>query len=270
MKQAFWKIPKEWVKDWGLSGYEAIVLADIKAWDKPCTLDERAERCGISKNGVRKALENIAKKVPQSSTTEVPQSVQTKCHKVAQKSTQSGTKKVHKVAFPPHPPIIEERVEEREEIGLTNVSPAETSSAVEEKTIEKKKKKYTDEESKMHGEMKRIFDEEWLKVHGDNFYWTAAQMASLPKIAAQIKFHMPEEQKNALNIISDNFRIFIQHILKDLPWYRENGTPQVIASKFNEIYSQLKNGTAKPINGTDLHRAFGSRNITPDILEFLT
>ena len=243
----YWKIEKEWVTEWGLNGNEAILLADIIAWPS-CSIEERANRVGVTKRSVYRIIETLK------SCDKMSQEFVTKLHtqsvKMSQKVCKNVTKSVTKCHIPPHPPIIEEQVEEKEEIGLTNVSPAEPSSAVGEKPKEKKKKKYTEEQSKMHGEMKRIFDEEWLKVHGENFYWTPAQMASLPKIAAQIKFHMPEEQKNSLNIISDNFRIFIQHILKDLPWYRENGTPQVIASKFNEIYSQLKNGTAstKPTN----------------------
>ena len=244
MKQAFWKIPKEWVKDWGLSGYEAIVLADIKAWDKPCTLDERAERCGISKNGVRKALENIAKKVPQSSTTEVPQSVQkkyTKCtdfvHKVAQKSTQSGTKKVHKVAFPPHPPIIEERdIEENEEIRLQKADASATK---------KREKKYTPEEQKFHGELRDIFLSEWKALYGDDFEWGAADMVAAIRLKNSLKFKMKSDGYNSddINLLRDTYRLFIHKTLKgEAGDFFISKDLKTIASQFNSIYITLRNG----------------------------
>lgn len=243
--KAFWKIPKEWVKEWGLSGYEAIVLADIKAWDKPCTLYERAERCGISKNGVRKALENIAKKVPQSSTTEVPQSVQTKCHKVAQKSTQSGTKKVHKVAFPPHPPIIEEYIEEREEhITSTNVDvPKADASAVKKKS----RKKPPEELSLVH-RCRMIFEKYYLQKKGDPYYYLGAQDAmAIKQILQKIRFHMPDDIKDDEQKQEENFEIFVSMICsspKVENWIIDNLSIATINSKFNQIYSQLKNGTA--------------------------
>ena len=243
MKQAFWKIPKEWVKDWGLSGYEAIVLADIKAWDKPCTLDERAERCGISKNGVRKALENIAKKVPQSGTTDVPQSVQTMCHKVAQKSTQSGTKKVHKVAFPPHPPIIEEKYrEESEEIITPNGVPKADASAV------KKKKK---NEPSLQHRCRLFFEQIYEQKKGNKYYYSATDANALKQLLQKIRYLMPEDIKDDEQELEHNFQIFIQVICTSThvdSWVMDNLSLKIINSKFNEIYNQIKNGrtTAKP------------------------
>lgn len=117
----YWKIEKEWVHDWHLSGFECILLADIMAWSAPCTWDERAERVGISKNGVRKAFEGLLAKVPQSGTLEVIQNSALKCHKVAPMVPQSSTLGCHKVAFKvpqsstsPHTPLNKE--EENEEI----------------------------------------------------------------------------------------------------------------------------------------------------------
>lgn len=258
--KAYWKIPKEWVQEWGLSGLEAILLADIKSWDKPCTLDERAVRCGMSKNGVRKALENIAKKVPQSSTDKVPQSVLSKVHKVAQKKytkctnestqsvqkvPQSSTKLKEKKENSPTPPIKnkKETIEELEDITLNKLSVPNADASADKKTSTKKKKKYTDEEIKLHGELKAIFCEEWMKTHGEEFYWGPAAMSATIKIADQIKFYMPPEQKNDTEQLKFNFRFFVQKIFTSQDnWLRTNATPQVIASKFNEIYTSLKNG----------------------------
>ena len=110
----FWKIEKDWVHEWGLTHFEAVVLADIKSCDKPCTLQERADRCGASKNGIRKALESIQKKVPHSVQNRTHSGTEESTHSV-QNRTHSGTEEVHKVALPPYPPIIEEPKKNHEE-----------------------------------------------------------------------------------------------------------------------------------------------------------
>lgn len=111
--------------------------------------------------------------------------------------------------------------------------------------VEAPKKKSSAEEKKIHGELKNIFCEEWKKTHGEEFYWSAAAMTSTIKIADQIKFYMPQEQKNDPEQLKLNFRIFVQKILTSSDnWLRTNATPQIIASKFNEIYTSLKNGNA--------------------------
>lgn len=119
----YWKIDKDWVQVWGLTATECIVLADCETWQgtdgQGCTIDERAERCGLSRAGVRKVMASLQKKlqkVPQSST----QSCHFRCHKVAPKVLQSSTKGCYKVAqkvpqssTSPHTPYNKE--EEHEE-----------------------------------------------------------------------------------------------------------------------------------------------------------
>ena len=243
--KAYWKIPKEWVQEWGLSGLEAILLADIKSWDKPCTLDERAVRCGMSKNGVRKALENIAKKVPQSSTDEVPQSVLSKVHKVAQKSTQSGTEKCHKVAFPPHPPIIEEHIEEHEDITLDKSNVPNADASAGKKTSQKKEKKEEPKVYTIQHRCRTFFETIYEQKKGDKYYYAAKDAAALKQLLNKIKFLMPEEQKKDEAKLEENFQIFINTIFHSKilgAWITDNLSLPIINDKFNEIYSQLKNG----------------------------
>ena len=136
----------------------------------------------------------------------------------------------------PTPPIKENKKSEQEIKKERNISSS---------SEEAPKKKYSDVEKKLHGELKTIFCEEWTKTHGDEFYWSAAAMTSTIKIANQIKFYMPTEQKNDSEQLKLNFRIFVQKILTSSDnWLRANATPQIIASKFNEIYTSLKNGNA--------------------------
>ena len=58
----FWKLKKEWVLERGLTASEALLYADILSWNKPCTLEERARRVGMSIEGVRKMLKKIEEK----------------------------------------------------------------------------------------------------------------------------------------------------------------------------------------------------------------
>jgi len=167
--------------------------------------------------------------------------------------------------IPPTPPIKEnkkinqEGKKEEYNITLTNVSVP--------------KKKFSAVEKKLHWELKTIFCEEWFKTHGEEFYWSAAAMTATIKIADQIKYYMPHEQKNDTELLKINFRFFVQKILTSSDnWLRTNATPQIIASKFNEIYTALKNGntnynnynngTSDPISRAYIERtlrdAFGS------------
>ena len=276
--KAFWKIPKEWVQDWGLSWSEAGVLADMVSYPD-ATREERATRVGMTKPGLIKVLKRLQESKQsllllgkQSLLCDGKQSLPSGVNKVYQKRLTKFTKNGKQSLPPPTPPYIEDQEKNIEDIGLTIVSPAETSSAPEKKSSSKKEKKYTPEESKLHGELKRIFDEEWVSAFGDSFYWDGAEMAGLVKIKKQIQFKMKSNEcdPNDAEQIKFNFRFFIHKILTSLDnWTKENSSPKTIAGRFNVIYNQLKNG--KPSSNTaDNFHVFGSRNITPDILAEFT
>jgi hypothetical protein len=232
--KAYWKIPKEWVQEWGLSPAEALVLSDIQAWPN-CGHEERAKRVGLSPRQLTRIKDKMSS------------DVRTKCliglgQNVLKKRTKCP-KKSDKMSFPPYNPLYIEEREEQEDITLDKSNVPNADAAAGKKTSQKKKKKYTDEEIKLHGELKAIFCEEWLKTHGEEFYWGPAAMSATIKIADQIKFYMPPEQKNDTEQLKFNFHFFVQKILTSQDnWLRTNATPQVIASKFNEIYTSLKNG----------------------------
>lgn len=251
--KAFWKIPKEWVQDWGLSWSEAGVLADMVSYPD-ATREERATRVGMTKPGLIKVLKRLQESKQsllllgkQSLLCDGKQSLPSGVNKVYQKRSTKFTKNGKQSLPPPTPPYIEDQEKNIEDIGLTIVSPAETSSAPEKKSQQKKEKKYTPEESKLHGELKRIFDDEWKAVHVDDFYWGAAEMSAIVKIKEQIRFKMKSQGDNPDDTeqIKTNFQFFIHKILTSCDgWTRENASPKLIASKFNEIYTQLKNGNA--------------------------
>ena len=56
----FWKIPKQWVSDFGLSWNEAGLLADMVEWD--CPMQEHAARCRLTERTLSNALDSIAEK----------------------------------------------------------------------------------------------------------------------------------------------------------------------------------------------------------------
>ena len=252
--KAFWKIPKEWVQDWGLSWSEAGVLADMVSYPD-ATREERATRVGMTKPGLIKVLKRLQESKQsllllgkQSLLCDGKQSLPSGVNKVYQKRLTKFTKNGKQSLPPPTPPYIEDQEKNIEDIGLTIVSPAETSSAPPKKSAQRKEKKYTPEESKLHGELKAIFDEEWVSAFGDSFYWDGAEMAGLVKIKKQIQFKMKSNEcdPNDAEQIKFNFRFFIHKILTSLDnWTKENSSPKMIAGRFNVIYNQLKNGKSR-------------------------
>lgn len=249
MKQAFWKIPKEWVLEWGLTANEAILLADIVAWPT-CSVDERAKRIGLTRKAVYKLIERV-QNCNQSTQLLCNQSIQPFVTKVHKKCNQSTQKIVTKVHIPPHPPIIEEYIEEREEhITSTNVDvPKADASAVKKKS----RKKPPEELSLVH-RCRMIFEKYYLQKKGDPYYYLGAQDAmAIKQILQKIRFHMPDDIKDDEQKQEENFEIFVSMICsspKVENWIIDNLSLGTINSKFNQIYSQLKNGTAsaKPTN----------------------
>ena len=86
----FWKIDKTWVQEWGLTGNEALLLADLLDWE--CGMKERAQRLGVDRSGIYTTLGKLTKKVLKISTPE--------CRKIQQMllkiSTPECRKKQHK------------------------------------------------------------------------------------------------------------------------------------------------------------------------------
>ena len=253
----YWKIPKEWVQAWKLSGNEALLLADILSCPSS-TQEQRADAVNMSRRGMlntlqrlqdcKESLQLLCKESLQSDCEKSLQSVckeslQSDCEKSLQSLCRKFTKSAKEKKNPPTPPIIENKNKDnnnitQQDIGLANAKPL----AGEKKSSQKKEKKYTEEESKFHGELKRIYEDAWQQVHGEPFYWTPAHMAAIPKIVSQIRFLMPEEQKQNLDTLRTNFEVFVRKLMASNIWDNANFTPCIISSKFNEFYTALKNG----------------------------
>lgn len=161
----------------------------------------------------------------------------------------------------------------KEEVTSTVVDvPSENALAGKKKNLsvikEKKEKKY----SAAH-RCRLAFEQQYLQFKGEEYYYAAKDASAVKQLIDKIKTKMPDDLKENEDELVQNFTVFIQAILhggKVERWILDNLSLPVINSKFNEIYSQLKNGAAKQPNHADVQRAFGSRNIDAGILEFLT
>lgn len=83
----FWKIDKTWVQEWGLTGNEALLLADLLDWE--CGMTERAQRLGVTRQRLYVTLERLTEKLSQNVTPE--------CHKMLQRVSQNVTHRCHKM-----------------------------------------------------------------------------------------------------------------------------------------------------------------------------
>lgn len=131
----FWKIDKKWVQEWGLTGNEALLLADLLDWE--CGMKDRAQRLGVTRQRLYTTLERLTEKMSQNVTQE--------CHKMLQRVSQNVTPKCHKML---HNDVtkcdtvsiigehIEEHKEEREE-AHTHTREDEREALGEVETVEK-------------------------------------------------------------------------------------------------------------------------------------
>jgi len=128
----------------------------------------------------------------------------------------------------------------QEELVLSG-SDTETSAA-KRKTS---RKKYSEEQTELHSQCKTIFDEIYQKYKGSKFTWSAKEMAGLVAIIKSIQFQMVSQNLDtAPSVVGDNFSAFIERIYqRSDDWTKRNATPSLIASKFNEIYTYIKNNT---------------------------
>ena len=276
MSNTYINIKSEWLTEWRLTPAEAVVYGYLYGWlvegkkdlkqtqadmAKAVGMDERrfkrhlahlmaygcvaTERVGLATTYHLHARMLLNEGVSKMSLSDKNDTQCQKCHSLGDKNDTDSVSKMSPTTLY----NIKDNI-------TYNIKPENVVSGGEEKVVEevkepkapqkakapRKASPYTFEEQRLHGDLKRIYDEEWKAAHGEPFYWSPTAMAALVKIKKQIVFLMPESDKGNTEVIKDNFRIFVHLTLTTDGWYRANGTPQVISSKFNELYTQLKNG----------------------------
>lgn len=118
----------------------------------------------------------------------------------------------------------------------------------------KNKKKYT-----VTHRCRLAFEQYYLQFKGEEYYYAAKDANAVKQLLDKIKTKMPKEDKNNEDAIAFNFDAFIQAILNSgrvEKWIIDNFSLPVINSKFNEIYSQLKNGRQQHQNARDDEQSF--------------
>lgn len=107
-------------------------------------------------------------------------------------------------------------------------------------------KKYTPDEMHLHSQCKEFFSRCYKQYKGTDYYWSAKEMGAVVGVLKQIRFMMEESERNNLDQLWVNYQAFIQQIfVKADDWIIANVSPTLIQSKFNEIYTKLKNGTKR-------------------------
>lgn len=244
------KIPDEWVGDWGLTWTEGAILADMLVWD--CTIKERAERCYVSIRTVNSAIAKFR-------TIEGAKIALSKCAKSAHPSVQNlhtnGAKsapfskeKKEKKEIPPTPPINKKnnkKKNQQEQLLFPSDAFAPTPQKEEKK-----------EEVKVYSlqyRCQKFFEEAYRQYKGVAYRFEPKDAAALKRLINSLKFTLRSENRSDAD---DETEIFFQEFINTLiivkpdKWIDEKFSLSNINSQFNEIYSQLKNGTAstKPTN----------------------
>lgn len=117
-----------------------------------------------------------------------------------------------------------------------------------------KEKKYT-----VTHRCRLIFEQEYLQKTGIEYYYTPKDAAAVKQLIGKIRKYLPGDEKENEEVIVQNFSIFIHMICtsgKVEKWIVDNLSLSNINSKFNEIYSQLKNGRQQHQNARDDEQSF--------------
>ena len=223
-------------------------------------MQERAERCFLTKEGVRKVILKLNEKGYPVSTklTEngniVDGKVSTKLTKSVNKVDENQKEKKKR---PPTPPIKKKK-KKIEEVTPNGVSDANAPTSKKEEP-----KVYA-----LQHRCREFFEKIYEQKKGDKYYYAAKDAAALSQLLNKIKFLMPENEKNNEARLEENFQIFINTIFcsKILDaWIIDNISIPLINNKFNEIYSQLKNGNSNNTN----RREVGSKHQPQYSAEFM-
>ena len=109
-----------------------------------------------------------------------------------------------------------------------------------------RQKRYTDEQSALHSLCKEIFGNYYRQAKGAEFIWSAKEMKMLVDVVGKVKSQMTASghDSNDLDLVATNFEAFTKMMfVRADAWVIANASPTVMSTKFNEIYTQIKNHT---------------------------
>ena len=98
--------------------------------------------------------------------------------------------------------------------------------------------------------MREIFNEFYMQVTGESFYWSAKEMKSLKDISTKIEFSLKNKGRGSGT--EDILSAFpgLLHCISD-PWLIQHLSPSIISSKYNEIISSYRTRRIAPRTATE-------------------
>lgn len=98
--------------------------------------------------------------------------------------------------------------------------------------------------------MREIFNEFYMQVTGEGFYWSAKEMKALKDISAKIEFSLKNKGRGYGT--GDILSAFpgLLHCISD-PWLIQHLSPSIISSKYNEIISSYRTRRIAPRTATE-------------------
>lgn len=98
----------------------------------------------------------------------------------------------------------------------------------------------------------RLYDE----LKHEHYYWTGKDSAHLKQLLAKVRAKMAEAQTGTstdADVVA-NMELFCRKAAEADPWVADNLSPALINSKFNELYTKIKNGRKKQQGVSDDYR----------------
>nr|DAT23087.1 MAG TPA: hypothetical protein [Caudoviricetes sp.] len=120
-----------------------------------------------------------------------------------------------------------------------------TASVTNSPTQESEKK-----EASSTSRMRETFNEFYMQVTGESFYWSAKDMNALKDIYAKIEFSLKSKDRGyGTEDILAAFPGLLQCISD--PWLIQHLSPSIISSKYNEIISSYRTRRIAPRTATE-------------------
>ena len=103
-------------------------------------------------------------------------------------------------------------------------------------------------------EARRAWMRLWEDLKGERYYWTGKDSAHLKQLLAKIRAKMAEMPSPTPATDADtvtNMELFCRKAAKADSWVADNLSVAIINSKFNELYTKIKNGKSATNNKPD-------------------
>lgn len=237
----YWRIEKDWVTKWGLTATEAIVLADVTSYGAMLTMEERAQRCGLSLRQTKNIMASLFAKLSETDDEGAKialcrvQKLHPKSAKIALSKVQKLHSKGAKIALSPHTPFnnVEEHEERLEERGNARA----------------RVKGLSDREGRKGGDspnVLRVFTDFYKATTGTDYQpdWKT-NTTDTSALADMVKAKAPQfgvawtkdEGERWCRQLLDAFYATMD------TWQRQHLSLRLVVSQFNTLFNQATNGT---------------------------